>query len=99
MFVSLCALRGVQYKKSVHNRAFGGARYDDLPRPNASPPPSIRTMYNRNFQPRMELLPALEPPAPRAEGPGLFDDWSDEVRSAAGMAEATIESQGELARL
>lgn len=83
----------------MHERAFGGTRYNDLPRPNASPPPSIRTVYNRNFQPSMELLPALEPPAPRAEGAGLFEDWSEEVRAADDMFEATTALQGEHARL
>lgn len=58
-------------------------------------------MYNRNFQPSMELLPALDPPARRAEGSGLFDDWSEEVRSATVVSkvEATFEVQGEQARL
>lgn len=83
----------------MHERAFGGARYNDLPRPNASPPPSIRAMYNKNFQPSMELLPGLPPPTPRAEGPGLFEDWSEEVRAADDMFEATIDLEGEHARL
>ena len=56
-------------------------------------------MYNSNFQPSMELLPALDSPARRTEGPGLFDDWSEEVRSAAVVADATLEVQGEQARL
>ena len=48
-------------------------------------------MYNKNFQPSMELLPALDPPPQRAEGAGLFDDWSEEVRSAAETTETPIE--------
>ena len=73
------------YKKSVYERAFGGDRYDDLPRPNASPPPNIQSIYELG-----ELLPALPPPPPRAEGPGLFEDWSEVVRR---LEEQPVEQQ------
>lgn len=62
------------YKKSVHERAYGG-RYVKGPRP--SPPPSVRKDHG------LELAPAAPPPPRRPEGPGLWDDWSEAVRSAA----------------
>lgn len=62
------------YKKSVHDRAFNG-RYAKGPRP--SPPPNVRKLFD------LEMAPAADPPPPRAEGPGLWDDWSDAVRAAA----------------
>jgi len=61
------------YKKSVYDRAFGGGRYVKGPHP--SPSPSVAKDFG------LELDPALPPPEPRSEGPGLWDDWSDEVRS------------------
>ena len=62
------------YKKSVYDRTYNG-RYVKGPRP--SPPPSVRARYG------LELGPAVPPPGPRAEGPGLWDDWSEAVRAAA----------------
>lgn len=62
------------YKKSVYDRVFNG-RY--IKGPRASPPPTIRAWHG------LELGPALAPPAPRTEGPGLWADWSDAVRTAA----------------
>ena len=62
------------YKKSVYERAYNG-RYVKGPRP--SPPPAVRKRYE------LELGPAVPPPEPRPEGPGLWDDWSEAVRSAA----------------
>jgi hypothetical protein len=62
------------YKKSVHDRAYNG-RYVKGPRP--SPPPNVRKHYG------LELEPAAPPPKPRAEGPGLWDDWSEVVRTVA----------------
>lgn len=67
------------YKKSVHDRSFEG-RYVKGVRP--SPPPNIRTEHG------IELGPAVDPPERRPEGPGLWDDWSETVRSiAASVAE------------
>ena len=62
------------YKKSVYDRAYDG-RYVKGPKP--SPPPSVGKHYG------LELGPAAPPPAPRVEGPGLWDDWSEAVRTAA----------------
>lgn len=62
------------YKKSVYERAFTG-RYVKGPRP--SPPPSVAKDNG------LELLPAAPPPEPRKEGPGLWDDWSEVVRTEA----------------
>ena len=62
------------YKKSVYNRAFEG-RYKKLVRP--SPPPNVRKDHG------MKLGPALDPPEPRQEGRGLWDDWSEKVRRLA----------------
>jgi hypothetical protein len=62
------------YKKSVHDRAYNG-RYVKGPRP--SPPPNVRKHYG------LELEQAAPPPKPRAEGPGLWDDWSEAVRTVA----------------
>ena len=62
------------YKKSVYDRTFNG-RYAKGPHP--SPPPNVRKLYG------LELEPAAPPPAPRAEGPGLWDDWSEAVRMEA----------------
>ena len=68
------------YKKSVYERAYGGGRYVRGPHP--SPPPSVRKDFG------LELSPALPPPKPREEGPGLWDDWSEAVRrEAAAVAE------------
>ena len=69
------------YKKSVYDRVFTG-RYVKGPR--ASPPPSIRGKYG------LELGPAIPPPAPRAEGPGLWADWSEAVRTAAAAARSQM---------
>ena len=62
------------YKKSVYDRAFNG-RYTKGPQP--SPPPAIRKLHG------LELGPAAPPPKPRKEGPGLWDDWSEAVRTIA----------------
>ena len=62
------------YKKSVYNRAFEG-HYKKLVRP--SPPPNVRKDHG------MKLSPALDPPEPRQEGKGLWDDWSETVRRLA----------------
>ena len=62
------------YKKSVYDRAYNG-RYFKGPHP--SPPPAVRAHFG------LELGPAVPPPDPRAEGPGLWDDWSEAVRTAA----------------
>ena len=67
------------YKKSVYDRAYTG-RYLKGPRP--SPPPNVRKRYG------LELGPAAPPPEPRAEGPGLWDDWSEVVRTAAATISA-----------
>ena len=62
------------YKKSVYDRAFNG-RYVKGPQP--SPPPNVRKIHG------LELSPAVAPPKPRKEGPGLWDDWSEAVRIVA----------------
>lgn len=62
------------YKRSVYERAYTG-RYTKGPHP--SPPPNVRNVYG------LELGPAAPPPEPRAEGPGLWDDWSEAVLDAA----------------
>ena len=62
------------YKKSVYDRTFND-RY--VRGPQASPPPTVRKRYE------LELGSAVPPPEPRAEGPGLWDDWSEAVRTAA----------------
>lgn len=69
------------YKKSVYQRAFGG-RYVKGPHP--SPSPAVRKRYG------LELGPAALPPAPRPEGPGLWDDWSEAVRTAAAAVSDTL---------
>ncbi|MFT5090083.1 MAG: hypothetical protein ACI8PG_004459, partial [Planctomycetota bacterium] len=65
------------YKKSVYDRVYNG-RY--VKGPQASPPPSVREHYGLAFG------PAAPPPEPRAEGPGLWDDWSESVGTAAATA-------------
>jgi hypothetical protein len=60
--------------KSLHDRTYNG-RYVKGPHP--SPPPSVRKDHG------LELGPAAPPPAPRVEGPGLWDDWSEAVRAVA----------------
>ena len=67
------------YKKSVYDRAYTG-RYLKGPRP--SPPPNVRKRYG------LELGPAAPPPEPRAEGPGLWDDWCESVLTAAATSDA-----------
>ena len=62
------------YKKSVYDRTYNG-RYVKGPKP--SPPPNVRELYE------LELGPEVPPAQPRSEGPGLWDDWSDEVRTIA----------------
>jgi hypothetical protein len=63
------------YKKSVFDRVYHNGRYTRGPM--ASPPPNIRARHE------LELAPAIPPPAPRAEGPGLWADWSPAVREIA----------------
>ena len=65
------------YKKSVYDRTYNG-RYVKGPQP--SPPPSVGADYG------LELGPPAPPPEPRSEGPGFWDDWSEAVRTAVGMA-------------
>lgn len=65
------------YKKSVYDRAFKG-RYVKGPQP--SPPPNVRKIHG------LELGPATPPPKPREKGPGLWDDWSEAIRTAAETA-------------
>ena len=60
------------YKKSVHKRSFEH-RYVKGGRP--SPPPNIRREHG------IDLGPASESPPRRPEGDGLWDDWSEIVRS------------------
>lgn len=67
------------YKKSVYDRAYTG-RYVKGPKP--SPPPNVRKRYG------LALGPAAPPPEPRAEGPGLWDDWSEAVSTAAATSDA-----------
>jgi hypothetical protein len=62
------------YRKSVYDRTYNG-RYVKGPRP--SPPPSVGARYG------LEPGAAVPPPDPRPEGPGLWDDWSEAVRTAA----------------
>ena len=62
------------YKKSVYDRAYNG-RYVKGPRP--SPPPNVRQLHE------LELGPEVPPAEPRPEGPGLWDDWSEAVRTIA----------------
>ena len=62
------------YKKSVYDRTYNG-RYVKGPRP--SPPPNVRKLHE------LELGPEVPPPEPRPEGPGLWDDWSEAVRTIA----------------
>ena len=70
------------YKKSVHERVYAG-RYTKGPKP--SPPPNVRKIHE------LELGPVAPPPEPRAEGPGLWDDWSKVVREAAERLSQTRE--------
>ena len=65
------------YKKSVYDRTYNG-RYVKGPQP--SPPPSVGADYG------LELGPPAPPPEPRSEGQGFWDDWSEAVRTAVGMA-------------
>ena len=62
------------YKKSIYDRTFKG-RYTKGPQP--SPPPNVRALHG------LELGPAAPPPEPRAEGLGLWADWSEDVRNVA----------------
>ena len=66
------------YKKSVYARAYEG-RYVKGPKP--SPPPNVQ----KNFG--LETSPAAPSPEPRAEGPGLWADWSEVVRETAAALE------------
>ena len=62
------------YKKSVYDRTYNGRYVKGL---KPSPPPNVRELYE------LELGPEVPPAQPRSEGPGLWDDWSDEVRTIA----------------
>lgn len=62
------------YKKSVYDRTYNG-RYVKGPQP--SPPPNVRKLHD------LELSPPAPPPKLREEGPGLWADWSEEVRAVA----------------
>jgi ectoine hydroxylase-related dioxygenase (phytanoyl-CoA dioxygenase family) len=61
-------------KKSMYDRTYNG-RYVKGPRP--SPPPNVRKLHG------LELELTAPPPEPRPEGPGLWDDWSEAVRTIA----------------
>jgi hypothetical protein len=64
----------------VYDRAYDGRYVKGL---KPSPPPSVGKHYG------LELGPPAPPPAPRVEGPGLWDDWSEAVRTvAASVSEA-----------
>ena len=68
-------------KQSVHDRAYRHYARG----PGASPPPSVRGQYGQPGP-----LPAVPVAGPRAEGAGLWDDWSAAVRTAAAPAAVAV---------
>ncbi len=64
-----------QRRRGIRAAAASGSQGRTGPRP--SPPPTVRVRYG------LELGPAVAPPDPRAEGPGVWADWSEAVRTAA----------------
>ena len=61
--------------KSLSMTETYNGRYVKGPKP--SPPPNVRELCE------LEFGPEVPPAQPRSEGPGLWDDWSDEVRTIA----------------